>query len=194
MLNFLYLYIRLVRQDINHYTARRDIPYIFKPIVKKIEYFCIRKVQRFYTITPCWSHLNALFPPRPSSVYDEWRPAASDPTQQAHIRTFPWTAMCFHKFCPEVLYRIGKCNTRWKIEFAPNLPWCKSAANITFAKLWQSFAQKQENSAITTFALGAKLCKVHIYNIFAQRKFYANSFFRPGAWIFVTIYGNANSF
>ena len=27
------------------------------------------------------------------------------------------------------------------------------------------FAQKQANSAITTFALGAKLCKVHICNI-----------------------------
>ena len=40
------------------------------------------------------------------------------------------------------------------------------------------FAQKQANSAITTFILGAKLCKVHICNIFAQDKFYENLFFR----------------
>ena len=41
------------------------------------------------------------------------------------------------------------------------------------------FAQKRANLAITTFALGAKLCKVHICNIIAQGKFYANSFLRP---------------
>ena len=41
------------------------------------------------------------------------------------------------------------------------------------------FAQKRANSAITTLALGAKLCKAHTCNIFAQGKFDANSFFRP---------------
>ena len=41
------------------------------------------------------------------------------------------------------------------------------------------FAQKQANSVITTFALGVKLCKVHICNIFPQGKFYANLFFCP---------------
>ena len=36
------------------------------------------------------------------------------------------------------------------------------------------FAQKRANSAITTLALGAKLCKAHniICNIFVQGKFY----------------------
>ena len=41
------------------------------------------------------------------------------------------------------------------------------------------FAQKRANSAITTLSLGAKLCKAHTCNIFAQGKFDANSFFRP---------------
>ena len=41
------------------------------------------------------------------------------------------------------------------------------------------FAQKRANSAITTLALDAKLCKAHTCNIFAQGKFDANSFFRP---------------
>ena len=37
------------------------------------------------------------------------------------------------------------------------------------------FAQKRANSAITTLVLGAKLCKAHTCNIFAQGKFDANS-------------------
>ena len=41
------------------------------------------------------------------------------------------------------------------------------------------FAQKRANSANITLALGAKLCKAHICNIFPQGKFYANLFFRP---------------
>ena len=41
------------------------------------------------------------------------------------------------------------------------------------------FAQKRANSAITTLALGAKLCKSHTGNIFAKGKFDANLFFRP---------------
>ena len=41
------------------------------------------------------------------------------------------------------------------------------------------FAEKRANSAITALALGAKLCKAHTCNIFAQGKFDANSFFRP---------------
>ena len=41
------------------------------------------------------------------------------------------------------------------------------------------FAQKRANLAITTLALGAKQCKAHTCNIFAQGKFDANSFFRP---------------
>ena len=47
------------------------------------------------------------------------------------------------------------------------------------------FAQKRENSAITTLALGAKLCKAHICNIFAQCKFFATLFFRS-VYIYLT--------
>ena len=51
----------------------------------------------------------------------------------------------------------------------------KFANFATSAKVAMAeFAQKQANSAITTFALGAKFCKVYICNIFAQGIFYAN--------------------
>ena len=62
----------------------------------------------------------------------------------------------------------------------------RSQSFATSAKVAMAeFAQKRANSAITTLALGAKLCKAHTCNIFAQGKFDANSFFRPvyGAWI-----------
>ena len=49
------------------------------------------------------------------------------------------------------------------------------------------FAQKQANSAITTFALGAKLCKVHICNIFAQGIFYENLIFRAVGEILMSL-------
>ena len=46
---------------------------------------------------------------------------------------------------------------------------------MRFAKICnQKICTKRANSAITTFALGANLRKVHIYNIFAQGKFYAS--------------------
>ena len=50
---------------------------------------------------------------------------------------------------------------------------------MKFAKLCNQCKGSDGEFAITTFALGAKLCKVHICNIFAQGKFHANSFFLP---------------
>ena len=44
---------------------------------------------------------------------------------------------------------------------------------------WPNLPQKRANSAITTLALGAKLCKAHTCKVFAQGKFDANSYFRP---------------
>ena len=70
------------------------------------------------------------------------------------------------------IFKVKNTDTGRKIEFAPNLPGANmlqiwnlqrfaTSAKVAMAE----FAQKRANSAITTLALGAKLCKAHICNI-----------------------------
>ena len=70
-----------------------------------------------------------------------------------------------------------------KNRICPKFAWCKYVANMKFAKLCNQCKGGDGRIRTKASKFGhhhtSTGCKAHICNIFAQGKFYANSFFRP---------------
>ena len=85
-----------------------------------------------------------------------------------HVLILILIAITYHRTKKRICIKFALCKYVANMSFAPS-------ASVVMAE----FARFCANSAIATFGLVAKLCEFHICNIFAPRKFGANSIFRP---------------
>ena len=85
-----------------------------------------------------------------------------------------------------MLYCSSECGaiSHWtKNRICPKFAWCKYVANMKFAKLCNQCKGGDGRIRTKASKFGRHHtctgCKAHLCNVFAQGKFYANSFFRP---------------